>query len=218
VSKTTTNLRQPSPRDWHDLPVPVAITICLFALLAIAGLVGRLRSDISAAAVPTPQLPIIMIATQPATLPPTAAPIQVAAIVPNTLRRAVVAYDAPAGNVIGAIEQGRTYQVLARFGSDWLQTDVAGSGVVWLKADQVLDLPADLVDLQPPPAAQVIYVAAEAVATPTPAYEPTSAAQVIEAQPTPVWATVPPVVRSEDFAQPDPKAACGTFVGCLPGR
>lgn len=44
---------------------------------------------------------------------------------------------------------------------------------------------------------------------------PTSAPQVIEARPTPVWATVPPVVRPEDFTAPDPKAACGTFIGCL---
>jgi hypothetical protein len=57
--------------------------------------------------------------------------------------------------------------VLARFGADWLQADVVGSGAVWLKADQVLDLPADLVDLQPPPAPAVVYVA---VSPPAPAY------------------------------------------------
>jgi hypothetical protein len=116
---------------------------------------------------PTPGL-IILIATQAAVAPPTAVPpIQVAAIAPNALRRAVVAYDSPNGNVIGAIEQGRAYTVLARFGAEWLQADVTGSGVVWLKADQVLDLPADLVDLAPPPAPAVVYVA---VSAPAPAY------------------------------------------------
>jgi hypothetical protein len=66
-------------------------------------------------------LPIVIIASPLPVQPPTAVPLQVAAVLPNTLRRAAVAYDAPAGNVLGAIEQGRVYQVLARFGADWLQ-------------------------------------------------------------------------------------------------
>jgi hypothetical protein len=80
----------------------------------------------------------------------------------------VVAYDSPGGAVIGAVEQGRAYVVLARYGSDWLQAEVSGSGVVWLRADQVLDLPADLADLAPTPAPQLVYVASQpapAVAT-----------------------------------------------------
>jgi hypothetical protein len=72
---------------------------------------------------------------------------------------------------MGAIEQGRIYSVLARWGADWLQADVAGSGVVWLKAEQVLDLPAGLANLEPTQAPVVverpIYVTAPmpAVAT-----------------------------------------------------
>jgi hypothetical protein len=153
---TTTRLNTPRAR-WLDLPVPAAITICIFCLLGIAALVGKIQSEHSAVVSPTAPLPIIIIATAPAVMPPTAVPIQVAAVLPNALRRAVVAYDAPAGNVLGAIEQGRSYAVLARFGSDWLQADVMGSGVVWLKADQVLDLPPGLVDMQPAPQPQVIY-------------------------------------------------------------
>jgi hypothetical protein len=64
----------------------------------------------------------------------------------------VVAYDSPNGNVIGGIEPGRAYQVL--------------------------DLPADLVDLQPQIAPAVVYVS---VSPPAPAY----AAPVVEAAPTP---------------------------------
>jgi hypothetical protein len=65
--------------------------------------------------------------------------------------------------------------VLARYGSDWLQADVTGSGTVWLRADQVLDLPADLVDLQPPPQPQVVYIASQPAAAPT--YDPPAAPQ-----------------------------------------
>ena len=164
---TTTNLRLPSARAWWNLPVPVAAAICVFALLAIAGLVGQLRAAGHIAPAPTPALdPIIIIASPlPQGIPPTAVPAaQVAAVLPNTLRGAVVAYDAPAGNVLGAIEAGRTYALLARYGAEWLQADVAGSGVVWLKADQVLDLPPGLADLEPTPAPVVverpIYVSA----------------------------------------------------------
>jgi hypothetical protein len=188
---TTTNLQLPSVRAWWNLPTPIAATICIFALLMIAALIGRLQQAPIAAAVPTPALdPIIIIASPLPVVPPTAIPpaAQVAALTPNALRRAVVAYDAPAGNVLGAIEQGRVYSVLARWGSDWLQADVQDSGVVWLKADQVLDLPAGLADLEPTQAPVIverpIYVAAQpaAIATPKPHYEVTSAAPTLVPQ------------------------------------
>jgi hypothetical protein len=182
---TTTNLNNATPRARFDgLPVPIAIAVVIFCLLGIVGAIGRLRSAPSVAVQPTPGL-IILIATQAAVVPPTAVPVQVAAVLPNALRRAVVAYDAPAGNVLGAIEQGRAYSVLARYGSDWLQADVVGSGVVWLKADQVLDLPPGLADLQPPPAPAVVYVP---VSAPAPAYAaptPEPNYQVSNAAPTP---------------------------------
>jgi hypothetical protein len=176
----TTNLNPPRAR-WTELQPPVAAALVIFFLLLIGLIVGRIRSMPSAAVQPTPPLPVIIIASPlpqgpvPTAVPPAA---QVAAYAPNALRRAVVAYDAPGGNVLGAIEQGRTYTVLARYGSDWLQANVDRSGVVWLKADQVLDLPADLVDLEPTPAPVVIerpvYVASQPQAAPTP--EPYTAA------------------------------------------
>ena len=50
---------------------------------------------------------------------------------------------------------------------------MTGSGVVFARTSDLLDLPTDLVDLAPPPAPQVIYVAAQpaapAEAAPTPA-------------------------------------------------
>lgn len=171
---TTTHLQLPSPRAWWNLPTPVAAAICIFCLLAIAAMVGRIQQTPIAAAVPTPALdPIIIIASPLPVVPPTAAAV-IAAVPSNALRRAVVAYDSPAnGNALGAIEAGRIYHLLARFGSEWLQADVAGSGVVWLRSSEVLDLPADLADLKPTDAPRVVerqpvYVNQPAMAVPTP--------------------------------------------------
>ncbi len=165
-------------RTWLAQRDPIALLSVLLIIMIIG--LAMLRQMMSSppttiAAVPTPQLPIIMIATAPAELPTTAAPAPVQQIAyqppPNTLSRAVVAYDSPNGSVIGAIEQGRAYQVLARFGADWLQADVSGSGVVWLRSADVFDLPTDLADLQPPPTPQVVYqgVNAPVVEQPAPA-------------------------------------------------
>lgn len=162
---------------WHRADkVTLGGLVVIALVIALAGARSWLLAAPDAPRpAPTPASPIIMIATAPAQLVPTAAPPmqQVAAVLPNTLRRATVAYDAPEGNVLGAIEQGRAYSVLARYGADWLQADVTGSGVVWLRSADVLDLPADLADLQPPPAPVVIerpiYVSAPVEAVPTPA-------------------------------------------------
>jgi hypothetical protein len=202
---TTTNLKLPSPRRWFELQPPVAATICIFCLLAIGALVGRIRSAPSVLLEATPALSgaIIIIASPIADGPrptpaPTAAAV-VAALPPNALRRAVVAYDSPInGNVLGAIEQGRIYTVLARYGSEWLQADVAGSGVVWLRSADVLDLPAGLADLEPTQAPVVIerpiYVAArpgtaqEAAPTMSEPTAPTMAPQTAAVYDRQVWA------------------------------
>jgi hypothetical protein len=204
VSKTTTNLQLPSPRDWRDLPVPVAIAICLFALLAIFGLVGRMRGDSGAASVPTPQLPIIMIATAPVEPLPT--PVAMIAVQPPI--RYVVAFAAPDGDILGPIPAPPASAVLARYGSAWVLVPWE-SGQVWLRAADV-GLP-DVADLAPP-APAVVYIASQpaeaapTLAAPAQTDVPPAAAPV-------VWATSGPI-RKEDFTQPDPKAHCA-FVGCL---
>lgn len=181
ITHTTARLRLRIRDKLHlffDQRDPLLLIACLIAvpLIAITIAASIVRSW------PAPQLPpmqpIVVIATAPAVVVPTAVPpaAQVAAVLPaNALRRAVVAYGAPdSTTALGAIEQGRTYAVLARYGAEWLQADVQGSGVVWLKADQVLDLPAGLLDLQPTDAPVIVerpvYVAAPmpAVATPEP--------------------------------------------------
>jgi hypothetical protein len=174
---TTTNLTKPtSPRRWIDLSPPVAAAICIFCLLGIAAIIGRMRSAPAVAVQPTPALPIILIATQVAVAPPTAVPaVQIAAALPaNVTKRAIVVYGAPdLASAIGAVEAGRPYQLLARWGVDWLQVDISGSGIVYARTADLLDLPADLVDLAPTAAPVIverpIYVAAPMPAAPTPA-------------------------------------------------
>jgi hypothetical protein len=207
---TTTNLRTPTRARWYDFSPPVAATICIFLLLAGGLIVGRIRSMPSVAAVPTPALPIVIIATQPAIVP-TAAPVQVAAQLP----RFVVCYDQPVnGAVLGPIPAPDASAIVARYGNDWVMTPWNG-GYCWLHAADV-GLP-EVADLRPTEAPAVIYVASQPQAAPTPAYEPMSAAQelvsrapVVEAVPI----AAPAVVRADDFIQPDPKAKC-QFIGCL---
>ncbi len=104
-------------------------------------------------------------------------------MLPNTLMRAVVAYDAPNGAVRGAIEAGRGYQLIERSGADWLHADVDGSGLVWLRSADVTGLPADLADVAPVPPPQIVYVASQPVEQPPAAAPPEAAPE--EAAPTP---------------------------------
>jgi len=144
-------------RTWLAQRDPIALLFLALALIIAVALLRPHGTPASVAAVPTPALPII-IATTRAELPPTAAPVQqVSAVFPGTLARAVVAYDAPEGRVIGAINQGAAYRVVARYGVDWLQADVDGSGVVWLRAADLFDLPTDLADLAPETPPQIVY-------------------------------------------------------------
>lgn len=168
----TTNLQLPRAR-WYDISPPIAAATCIFALFLIGLIVGRIRSAPSAAAVPTPALAYVYIATaQP--LPPTPA-AAVAAVVPeNVVRKAIVVYGAPdLTTAIGAVEAGRVFAPVARYGVEWTQVDMDGSGRVFVRTTDLYGVP-ELVDLQPVPTAQVIerpvYVAAPmpAAATPEP--------------------------------------------------
>jgi hypothetical protein len=160
---TTTNLRQPA-RRWFDLPVPAAAGIIIFAIYLIVGLVWQLRSAPSAAVVPTPGL-IILIATQPAAIVPTAAAV-VAAVVPeNVTQRAIGVFGAPdTASYIGSVEAGRVFSPVARYGVEWTQVDMDGSGRVFVRTSDLYGVP-ELVDLQPAPTALVIerpvYVASQ---------------------------------------------------------
>lgn len=198
TTRTTNHLalgRRAQARRWivqHDRAVFAASVLVVATLVGIAVGAALYRAiPPSTVSAPTPSLPIILIAT-PVPPPPTLAPVQqVAAVPPNTLTRAVVAYDAPNGAVLGAIEAGRSYQLIERYGADWLHADVDGSGAVWLRSADVTGLPSDLADVQPPPPPVIverpIYIAAhpaaqsqiapvvDAMPTPGPIYQPTNA-------------------------------------------
>jgi hypothetical protein len=146
------------------------------------------------------------------------------------LQRACVAYDAPGGNAIGAIEQGRAYSVVARSGADWLQLDVDGSGLVWVKSGELNPDQANVPDLATPiPQPQPVYVyvpqpaqPVQAPQQPQPVEPQIEVVNVPAATPTPqppqvVAQQQTPAVDNEfaaSFTKPDPNAKC-LFVGCL---
>jgi len=162
TTQTTNHLRLTvldHARAWLAQRDPIMLGSVLVIALLIAGslLRGIPSGAAPIAAVPTPALPIFIVATAQPIPTPTIETQTIAAVLPGTLARAVVAYDAPEGRVIGAIDRGHAYRVVARYGADWLHADVTGSGRVWLRATDVFDLPADLADLAPPPAPIVEY-------------------------------------------------------------
>jgi hypothetical protein len=52
----------------------------------------------------------------------------------------VVAFDAPNGDAVGAIEPGRPYTVLSSEGA-WMHIEATGSGAVWVRAWEVQGQP-----------------------------------------------------------------------------
>jgi hypothetical protein len=138
--------------DWLRRSDPWPALSLLIVVVVLVS-VWSARPDAPASvAMPTP-VPVILVATMPAT------PILV--IAPSAelrLARAVVAYDAPEGTVLGAIEPGRPYQLLARSGAAWMQLAIEGSGTVWVRRQDL----EDVVDLATPhPTAQPIVIANE---------------------------------------------------------
>lgn len=108
------------------------------------------------------------------------------------LAHALVAYAAPDGLVLGALEPGRPYRLVARSGVTWAQLDVAAPGqqanLVWVRAETLPELRgiavADLATPLPTPAPQIIVVAAPTVA-------PVAPVQAEALAPTPVY-LIPP--------------------------
>jgi hypothetical protein len=153
------------------LPLPALIGLALGpALLAIAALL--LWGGIGQAA----PRPVRLLVT------PTLGLSRAAAYGP-TLTNAAVAYAAPGGTVVGALEPGRAYRVVARSGLAWAQIDVAAPGeaanLVWVSADDIPEVAgvaglADLATPAPSTTPQIVYVAAPAEpaapATPTQTY------------------------------------------------
>ncbi|MCG8351148.1 MAG: hypothetical protein MI924_25540 [Chloroflexales bacterium] len=114
---------------------------------------------------------IVVVAWLAASLPPVSVPDQAgisptptlgvpAVKAPQTprLEKAVIAYDAPDGSELGALEPGRSYTVVARYGAAWAQLDAPGSGLVWVKAVDIGAPWATVPDVQPTATPQVVLV------------------------------------------------------------
>lgn len=199
--------------DRLQLPPAFVVAVLVFVIAGAISTVSHIRSEQVAAIQPTPALPIIILASPLPVVPPTAAPVaQVAAIGANVLPRAVTAWAAPDGAVLGAIEAGRPYRAVASFGAAWLQVEVEGSGVVWLRVAELYG--GEVADLAPVPAPQVVYVSAPAYAAPTPAPQ----YMVTNDNPPADFYTTPPNVdpaAQQALIGSDPSAlACGGSVFC----
>jgi len=61
-------------------------------------------------------------------------PSPLPAATPATTGRLLLAFAAPDGQPLGAIESTRAITPTAHYGAGWIQADVAGSGRIWLRA------------------------------------------------------------------------------------
>lgn len=108
-------------------------------------------------------------ATEPAGLPATPTATG------QTLARAAVAYAAPDGVALGALEPGRGYAIIGRAGTDWVQIDAGASGAVWVRAADLGSPPlAGVPDLAPPTPRPLPTVRPARVAPPAPCTEATA--------------------------------------------
>src|SRR5690242_2397724 len=140
ATKTTMHLSLPQAARWLDrMQIPPALVVALAVLLTAAGISGvsRLaqRPQI-AAAVPTPPLPIVIIATAPAAAVPTAVPQLASYQPPAASVRYVVGFDSPNGRALGAIPAPLPSAIVARFGDAWLQTTHDGAPI-WVRASEL---------------------------------------------------------------------------------
>ncbi|MDQ2995712.1 MAG: hypothetical protein M3R61_01460 [Chloroflexota bacterium] len=82
-----------------------------------------------------------------------ATPSPIPAAAPAVAGRLLIAFGAPDGNPLGAIESTRAITPTAHYGDAWIQADVQGSGRIWLRASDAPDLAITGPDLAPRPTA-----------------------------------------------------------------
>lgn len=156
--------RYPEPRSLVDLglaPVPVdrptadrrpmtrseIVSLVVVAIAAVIVLIwsGARSGDAPAVA---PRVPAAAAApTGDAVLTPSPLP----ATAPVIAGRLLIAFAAPDGQPLGAIESTRAMTMTAHYGAAWIQADVAGSGLVWLRASDSPELAIVGPDLAPKP-------------------------------------------------------------------
>lgn len=112
--------------------------------------------------------------TRPAA--PSAAPLTAAALAMRAaptaaptppVARSLIAFASPDGTALGAIESTRVMTATAHAGNIWVQADVQGSGLIWLRAADVPDLAIVGPDLTPPTPAPARPVATDPPPIPT---------------------------------------------------
>jgi hypothetical protein len=83
--------------------------------------------------------------------------------------RLLIAFASPDGVILGAIESTRAITPTAHYGDTWIQADVQGSGLVWLRASDAPDLAVTGPNLAPrrPVAAPLIPAATDPPPPPT---------------------------------------------------
>lgn len=170
--------RNPEPRSLADLlpPIPllpdqtihrqpptrteaaamIGLGLLLLALLAYLWASGDARPPAP------PHLPAAAPASSPQHGDGVAAPSPIPAAPPAVAGRLLIAFAAPDGQPLGAIESTRAITPTAHYGDDWIQADVAGSGLVWLRASDAPELAITGPDLEPRPAPVAAPVAAPA--------------------------------------------------------
>lgn len=188
------------------LPFGIGAIILIVAILATQQQFDRAPSPL--AITPGPSTAAFLSA-------PTAAPAPTTE--PTVTIRTIGAYAAPDGLLLGQIEADRQISPIAHYGAGWVQADVSGSGVVWLRVSDVPGVAIVGPDLVPAAAApqtgRGLPVDTSGSPSDAPTVEPTPApATEPTATPT-VWVTSAPAA-APDFQKPDIKGTC-QFIGCL---
>ena len=127
-----------SPRLRYQLTIAGAVVAGLLLVLLSMRLSAAPRAIRGATPVATAAS-----TSMPAATAPTTAPIAM-----------IDAYAAPNGARLDAIESARAITPTAHYGDGWIQADVAGSGLVWLRAADVPELAITGPDLAPRPTAR----------------------------------------------------------------
>lgn len=128
------------------------------ALLCLFALVWAWRTEPEPVSAPVTPRP-----TAQPTLAPTVQPTSAPTVPPVRL---LAAFAAPDGVTLGTVEATRPMTPTARYGDDWVQAQVQGSGLIWLRAADLDVALAGLLDLAPRPTAAPVYV------PPAPVWEP----------------------------------------------
>lgn len=190
--------------------VPFGIGALVIILLMIGMASYQLSREgarpLQLTSVPTEAAPSVALAAP--TLAPTA--------VPDVTT--INAYAAPEGQLLGPIETDRMITPIAHYGGGWIQADVEGSGVVWLRKGDLPDVALTGPDLAPhtaaaPQTGQGLTISGQGSGN---EWTPPENTPELEAEPTAtpiVWPTSAPAAIP-DFEKPDIRGTC-QFVGCL---